>query len=38
MFDDVIRKLKQMERGVQIPIELALDDNGFLDRKCGHPE
>jgi len=34
MFDDVIRKLRQLERGVQVPIQLELDDNGYLDRAC----
>lgn len=34
MFDDVLRKLRQLERGVQIPIQLELDDNGYLDRVC----
>ena len=34
VFDDVLRKLRQLERGVQVPIELDLDDNGHLDRVC----
>lgn len=34
MFDDVMRKLRQLERGVQVPINLELDDNGYLDRVC----
>jgi len=38
MFDDVIRKLKRLERGVQVPIEFPLDDDGYLDRNCSHPE
>lgn len=38
MFDDVIRKLRQLERGVQVPIKLELDDNGYLDRACPFDE
>lgn len=34
MFDDVIRKLRQLERGVQVSVQLELDDNGYLDRVC----
>ncbi|OLP15942.1 hypothetical protein BST81_23750 [Leptolyngbya sp. 'hensonii'] len=34
MFDDVIRKLKRLEHGVQVSIQLELDDNGYLDRVC----
>lgn len=29
-----MRKLRQLERGVQVPIDLELDDNGYLDRVC----
>ena len=38
MFDDVFRKLKRLEQGVQLPIEFPLDDAGYLDRNCSHPE
>lgn len=34
MFDDVLRKVRELERGVQVPIQFELDDNGFLDRVC----
>jgi len=34
VFDDVIRKLRQLERGVQVSIDLELDDNGYFDRVC----
>lgn len=34
MFDDVFRKLRQFERGIQIPIELNIDAKGYFDRKC----
>jgi len=38
MFDDVIRKVKDLERGVQISIEMPIDNEGYLDRKCPHEE
>ncbi len=38
MFDDIMRKLRQLERGVQVPIQLELDDNGYLDRVCPSDE
>lgn len=38
MFDDVMRRLRQLERGVQAPIQLELDDNGYLDRVCPSDE
>lgn len=38
MFDDVLRKLRQLESGVQVPIELEVDDNGYLDRVCPSDE
>jgi uncharacterized Zn finger protein (UPF0148 family) len=34
MFDDVLRELRKLERGVKISIDLELDDNGYLDRRC----
>lgn len=34
MFDDVLRKLRQLEHGTRVSIELELDDKGYLDRKC----
>lgn len=34
MFDDVIRELHKLERGVQISIDLEIDDKGYLDRLC----
>jgi hypothetical protein len=34
VFEDVMRKLRQLERGIQVPIDLELDDNGYLDRVC----
>jgi uncharacterized Zn finger protein (UPF0148 family) len=38
MFDKVFRKLRQLERGVKVPIEMKLDDNGYLDRLCPSDE
>ena len=38
MFDDVLRKLKKLELGVQVTIQLELDDNGYLDRVCPSDE
>jgi len=38
VLDDVIRKLKQLESSAQVPIQLELDDNGYLDRVCPSDE
>lgn len=38
MFDDVIRELRRLEGGVKVPIELHLDDDGYLDRLCPNAE
>lgn len=34
MFDDVLRELKKMERGISISIDIPLDEKGCLDRRC----
>ncbi len=34
MFDELIRKLRQLEQGVKVPIQIPLDENGCFDRKC----
>ena len=34
MFDDVIREIRRLERGVQFSFELEIDGDGFLDRVC----
>lgn len=34
VFDKLLRELKKMESGVQVPIRVALDDDGQLDRLC----
>ncbi|HRU15955.1 MAG TPA: hypothetical protein P5017_09585 [Anaerohalosphaeraceae bacterium] len=38
MFEDVIRILRNLEKGVKINIEMSIDENGYLDRKCPHNE
>lgn len=34
MFDKLLRELKNLEQGVQVPISLPLDDEGYFDRQC----
>ena len=34
MFDQLIRELLDLQGTVQIPIELEIDDQGYLDRQC----
>ncbi len=34
MFDNVSREIRKLERGVKIPIDLEIDDNGYFDRRC----
>ena len=34
MFDKLINELKKLERGVEIPVNLPIDNDGFLDREC----
>jgi hypothetical protein len=38
MFDPLINRFKQLESGVPIPVSLALDDDGYLDRVCHSSE
>ena len=38
MFDDTLRELRKLERGIQISIGFELDDNGYLDRMCPSDE
>jgi len=38
MFDDTIGFLKRLERGMQVPIEMPLDEEGYLDRQCPKDE
>ena len=34
MFDEVLRKVRELERGVKVPIRVEADDNGYFDRVC----
>jgi len=34
MFDDLSKELRKLERGIQIPIEVPLDEDRYFDRKC----
>lgn len=34
MFDRLLREMERIERGVQVPIQVHLDDDGQLDRRC----
>jgi uncharacterized Zn finger protein (UPF0148 family) len=34
MFDDIIGQLQGLDAGMSIPIQLELDEAGYLDRKC----
>ncbi len=34
MFDNVIRELKKMEGGSQLPISIPIDNDGYFDRRC----
>lgn len=34
MFDKLLRELKKLERGVQVPIQIHVDDDGQIDRRC----
>ena len=38
MFDKLLREMKKLEGGVQVPIQIRLDDNGQLDRQCPSDE
>jgi rubrerythrin len=32
MFDKLIREMKKLERGVKVPIQIPLDEKGYMDR------
>jgi hypothetical protein len=34
VFDKMLRELKKLERGVKVPIQIPLDDKGYMDRQC----
>jgi len=38
MFDESIRIARELERGVQVPIQIPLDDKGYFDRQCPSDE
>lgn len=38
MFEGVLRELHTLEHGVQVPIDMELDDNGYFDRRCPSDE
>lgn len=38
MFDKLLREMKKLESGIQVPIQIQLDDNGQLDRRCPSEE
>jgi hypothetical protein len=33
-----LRELKKLERGVRVPVQIPLDEHGFIDRRCPSPE
>lgn len=38
MFDELLRELRRIEKPVSVPIDMPLDDKGYLDRKCPDEE
>ena len=34
MFDNIIRELKKIERGIPVSIPIPIDNDGYLDRRC----
>jgi len=38
MFDETLRQLRRLERGVIVSVALATDEKGYLDRECPNPE
>src|SRR5437764_1259687 len=34
MFDKLLRELKKLEHGVKVPIQIPLDEKGYMDRQC----
>lgn len=34
MFDKLIRQLKPLEDGVRVPVQIPLDDDSYMDRRC----
>ena len=38
MFDKLLSELKKLERGVKVPIQIPLDEKGYMDRQCPSEE
>lgn len=38
MFDKLLREIKKLERGVKVPIQIPLDEKGYMDRLCPSEE
>lgn len=38
MFDELMRELRRLEKGVEIAVPVAADGEGYLDRECPSPE
>jgi hypothetical protein len=34
MFDDIIREVKRLERGIKVSVPIPEDEKGYVDRKC----
>jgi hypothetical protein len=34
VFDDLLRELRKLEQGVRVPVKVAVDEEGYLDRRC----
>lgn len=38
MFDELLRELRRMPKSFTVPIDLPLDEKGYLDRQCNHED
>ncbi len=38
MFDETLRAIRQLEQGLQLSVDLPLDENGCFDRRCPSPQ
>jgi len=34
VFDDLLRELRRLERAIRVPVTVAVDDEGYIDRHC----
>jgi hypothetical protein len=34
MFDKLLRELKKLEQAVMVPVQIHLDEKGYIDRQC----